>query len=143
MSDLNMVQVIGHLGADPEMKYTPSGDAVCNIRVATTDKWTDRNTGERKEKTEWHRIVFFSKLAEIAGEYLRKGGLVYVQGQLTTQKWQDQAGNDRYSTQIRGKQMQMLDKKPEGFQEPAQAPAQVAQPAPAAQGDDFDDDIPF
>src|SRR4051812_35259710 len=108
MSGLNKAQIIGHLGADPETRYMPSGKAVTNIRVATSESWKDKDTGDKKEKTEWHSIVAFDKLAEIMAEYLRKGALVYVEGKLQTRKWQDKEGKDRYTTEIVASQMQML-----------------------------------
>src|SRR4029077_6224516 len=114
MASVNEVIIIGNLGADPETKYLPSGDAVTNIRVATTDTWKDKASGEKKEATEWHRIAFFGRLAEIAGEYLKKGSQVYVEGSLRTRKWQDKDGQDRYSTEIRADVMQMLGRREGG-----------------------------
>src|SRR3954454_6948459 len=109
MASINKVIIVGNLDADPETKYLPSGDAVTNIRVATTDTWKDKTRGEKKEATEWHRIAFFGRLAEIAGEYLKKGSQVYIEGSLRTRKWQDkETGKDRYSTEIRADTMQML-----------------------------------
>ena len=105
---INKVTIVGNLGDDPEVKYLPSGGAVTNISVATSESWKDKQTGEQKEKVEWHRIVFFNRLAEIAGEYLKKGSQVYVEGSLRTRKWQAQDGSDRYSTEIIGNEMQML-----------------------------------
>ena len=105
---VNKVILVGNLGADPEVRYTPSGSAVTNIRVATTDQWRDRQSGEQQERTEWHRVVFFNRLAEIAGEYLRKGSQVYIEGRLQTRKWQGQDGQDRYTTEIVANEMQML-----------------------------------
>ncbi|MBT8113509.1 MAG: single-stranded DNA-binding protein, partial [Gammaproteobacteria bacterium] len=105
---VNKVILVGNLGQDPEIKYMPSGQAVCNISIATTESWNDKTSGEKVEKTEWHRVVFFRRLAEIAGEYLRKGSQVYVEGRLQTRKWQDQSGNDRYTTEIVANEMQML-----------------------------------
>jgi single-strand DNA-binding protein len=151
-SGVNKVILIGNLGKDPEVKYMPSGDAVANITLATSETWNDKSSGEKKEKTEWHRVVFFGKLAEIAGQYLKKGSKVYVEGQLQTRKWQGQDGQDRYTTEVvvRGFNgtMQMLDGRGggEGSFAPAQqsAPArQAAKPAPAMVDDGFDDDIPF
>ena len=152
MASVNKVIIVGNLGADPETKYLPSGDAVTNIRVATTDTWKDKTSGEKKEATEWHRIAFFGRLAEIAGEYLKKGSQVYVEGSLRTRKWQDKDGQDRYSTEIRGDVMQMLGRR-EGGGEPrgerAEASsARAAEPKaaakkPAGKFDDMDDDIPF
>lgn len=144
---INKVILVGNLGADPETRYTASGSAVTNIRLATTESWRDRQSGEKQEKTEWHRVVFFSRLAEIAGEYLRKGSQVYVEGRLQTRKWQDQGGQDRYTTEIVANEMQMLGGRSEGMGEPAAAGGgfrdkpQAA--APAAEPDFQDDDIPF
>lgn len=108
---INKVILIGHLGADPEVRYLPSGGAVANIRVATTDSWKDRQTGEMIEKTEWHRVVFYQRLAEIVGEYLRKGSKVYIEGKLQTSKWTSKEGVDRYTTEVVAQSMQMLDSK--------------------------------
>jgi len=158
---INKVIIVGNLGQDPEVKYMPSGGAVCNITVATSESWNDKNTGEKQERTEWHRIVFYRKLAEIAGEYLRKGSQVYVEGRLQTRKWQDQGGADRYTTEIVANEMQMMGGRGSaasgtsnsgaaGFdssssQGSSAAPASSSTPAPAGGGmaDDFDDDIPF
>jgi single-strand DNA-binding protein len=153
MASVNKVIVVGNLGADPETRYLPSGEAVTNIRVATTDKWKDKASGEMKEATEWHRISFFGRLAEVAGEYLKKGSQVYVEGSLRTRKWQDKDGQDRYSTDIRGDVMQMLGRR-EGGGEPrpeaaerSEPKAAAAKPAsakkPAGKFDDMEDDIPF
>lgn len=108
MASVNKVILIGNLGKDPETRYMPSGDAICNINVATTDTWKDKASGEKKEQTEWHRVAFFGKLAEIAGQYLKKGSQVYIEGSLRTRKWQDKEGQDRYTTEIRADQMKML-----------------------------------
>ncbi|QET04055.1 single-stranded DNA-binding protein (plasmid) [Cupriavidus pauculus] len=108
MASVNKVILVGNLGADPEVRYMPSGDAVANIRLATTDRYKDKQSGEFKEATEWHRIAFFGKLAEIVGQYLKKGSSVYIEGRIRTRKWQDQSGQDRYSTEIVADQMQML-----------------------------------
>nr|WP_315591834.1 single-stranded DNA-binding protein [uncultured Cupriavidus sp.] len=108
MASVNKVILVGNLGADPETRYLPSGDAVTNIRIATTDRYKDKQSGEFKEATEWHRIAFFGKLAEIAGQYLKKGSSVYIEGRIRTRKWQDQSGQDKYSTEIVADQMQML-----------------------------------
>jgi single-strand DNA-binding protein len=130
---VNKVILIGRLGQDPETKYASNGNAITNVSLATSETWKDKNTGQEQEKSEWHRIVIFGKLAEIAGQYLRKGAKVYFEGKLATRKWQDQSGNDRYSTEVVvdgfGGVMQMLDGKPEG-QQPAQqqAPRQGQQP---------------
>src|SRR3990167_3677147 len=111
MASVNKVIIVGNLGADPETRYMPSGEAVTNIRVATTDRWKDKASGEQKESTEWHRIGFFGRLAEVAGEYLKKGSQVYVEGKLRTRKWQDKDGQDRYTTKIRAHVMQMLGRR--------------------------------
>ena len=149
---INKVILIGNLGADPETRYMPSGGAVTNIRLATTESWKDRNTGETQERTEWHRVVFFNRLGEIAGEYLKKGSKVYVEGSLRTRKWQDQGGQDRYSTEIVANEMQMLDSRGTGGSSDFNSgysrgsASRTAAPAPAASAppeNDFDDDIPF
>ena len=152
MASVNKVIIVGNLGRDPETRYLPSGEAVTNISVATTDAWKDKATGEKKEATEWHRVAFFGRLAEIAGEYLKKGSQVYVEGQLRTRKWQDKEGKDRYTTEIRADTMQMLGSR-SGAGEPrgeprgeAGAPKADAKPAakkPAGKFDDMEDDIPF
>ncbi|MDD3352170.1 single-stranded DNA-binding protein [Zoogloea sp.] len=108
MASINKVILIGNLGKDPEVRYAPSGDAICNITLATTDTWRDKASGDKREATEWHRVVFFGKLAEIAGQYLKKGSSVYVEGSLRTRKWQDKEGQDRYTTEIRADEMKML-----------------------------------
>lgn len=144
---INRVIVLGTLGKDPEVRYMPNGDAVTNISVATSESWVDKNTGEKHEKTEWHRIVFFKKLAEIVGEYLRKGSKIYLEGKLQTRKWQAQDGSDRYTTEIVAHDMQMLDKKED--QPSDQAPQQNSQPEQSSSAprstaaDEFEDDIPF
>ena len=164
---INKVILVGNLGQDPEVRYTTSGSAVTNISVATAESWKDKNTGEKVEKTEWHRVVFFGRLAEIAGEYLRKGSQVYIEGKIQTRKWQDQNNQDRYTTEIVANELQMLGGNPSGgqgsyggqapaaprvnkpsqqnnFQQNQGAPQQSQPPAqnqPAF--DDFDDDIPF
>ena len=140
MASVNKVILVGNLGADPESRFAPSGDAICNISVATTETWKDKNTGDKKESTEWHKVGFYGKLAEIAGQYLRKGSQVYVEGSLRTRKWQDKNGQDRYTTEIRGDVMKMLGGKPEGQQQAA-APRQQA--PQQSGGMDMDDDIPF
>ncbi len=123
MASVNKVIIVGNLGRDPETRYLPSGEAVTTINVATTDTWKDKTSGEKKEATEWHRISFFGRLAEIAGEYLKKGSQVYIEGQLRTRKYQDkETGKDRYSTEIRADRMQMLGTR-EGERVPAQAPS--------------------
>jgi len=155
MAGVNKVIIVGNLGQDPEVKYMPNGGAVCNISVATSDTWKDKSSGEQREKTEWHRIVMFRRLAEIAGEYLKKGSKVYIEGKLQTRKWQDQQGNDRYTTEIVADQMQMLDSKGGGSadyssqgQAPRQSAPQQSQPQAQAQSappadNSFEDDIPF
>lgn len=142
MASLNKVQLIGHLGQDPDTRYMPNGDAVTNITVATTDSWKDKVSGEKKENTEWHRIVFFRKLAEIAGQYLKKGSQVYIEGALKTRKWQDKDGHDRYTTEIVADSMQMLGKPDGAKSEPPQRPAQSRQATPPV-NNDFESDIPF
>lgn len=144
MGSLNKVQVIGNLGADPEVKYLPSGNAVANLSLATTDKWKDKQTGEPVEKTEWHRISFFGRSAEVLGEHAKKGSMLYVEGSLQTRKWQDKEGNDRYTTEIKGDRFQFLGSAGGGGQSQS-APRQEEKPEkqPAPKQDDFDDDIPF
>jgi single-strand DNA-binding protein len=151
MASVNKVIIVGNLGADPETRYLPSGEAVANIRVATTETWKDKQSGEKKEATEWHRIAFFGRLAEIAGEYLKKGSQVYVEGSLRTRKWQDKDGQDRYTTEIRGDVMKMLGRR-EGGGEPRPEPAMQSKAGepkaagakkPAGKFDDLEDDIPF
>jgi len=169
MASINKVILVGNLGQDPEVKYMPSGGAVTNLSIATTDTWKDKNTGEKRENTEWHRVVFFNRLAEIAGEYLKKGSQVYIEGKIQTRKWQAQDGTDRYSTEIVANEMQMLGGRqgastgggmdeysqaggyggqqaasPQAAapSQPAQKPQQPAPAAPPAM-DSFDDDIPF
>ena len=147
---VNKVIIVGNLGADPEVKFMPSGDAVANISIATSEAWKDKATGENVERTEWHRVVMFRRLAEIAGEYLKKGSKVYIEGKLQTRKWQAQDGTDRYSTEIVANEMQMLDSRGAGAAMPAESgarnntnskPQRTAEPAGAMS--DFDDDIPF
>ena len=146
---VNKVIVIGNLGKDPEVKYMPNGNAVTNITVATSETWKDKNTGENVTKTEWHRVVFFRRLAEIVGEYLHKGSKIYIEGKLQTRKWQDKNGADHYTTEIIGNEMQMLDSRGSGSAPAQQRPAQQSAPdqsRPAAEppiNNDFDDDIPF
>jgi len=162
---LNKVTLIGNLGADPEVRYLPTGGAVTTIRLATTMRWKDKQSGERKDATEWHRVVFFNRLAEVAGEYLKKGSQVYVEGRLQTRKWQGQDGLDRYSTEIIASEMHMLGSRsggtaqfgsdaPEAGHSEQQSRPAPSRPQPAQQGpstmpppppdyDDFDDDIPF
>jgi single-strand DNA-binding protein len=144
---INKAILIGNLGADPEIRHTASGEAVANIRIATSESWKDRTTGEPQERTEWHSVVFFGKLAEIVEQYLRKGAKVYVEGQLRTRKWQGQDGQDRYTTEIvvgMGGTLQMLDSKTGNESAPRPSSPPVRPPAPAVHpAQDFDDDIPF
>jgi len=140
MASVNKAIILGNLGKDPEVRYAASGEALCNITVATSETWKDKTTGEKKEATEWHRISFFGKLAEIAGQYLKKGSQVYIEGTIQTRKWKDQDGQDRYTTEIRGSELRML-----GKQERQQYPQQGRPPAKpkAAEFDGFDGDVPF
>lgn len=149
---VNKVILVGNLGQDPETRYMPSGGAVTNLSIATSETWKDKQTGQPQERTEWHRVVFFNRLAEIAGEYLRKGSKVYVEGALRTRKWQDKAtGADRYTTEIVASEMQMLDSRggsdsyspPAGKSSGAQAGSVSAAPEEGAGFNNFDDDIPF
>lgn len=157
-SGINKVIILGNLGNDPEVKYLPNGDAVTNFSIATGESWNDKQTGEKVEKTEWHRVVAFRKLGEICGEYLKKGSKVYIEGKLQTRKWQDQSGGDRYTTEIVANDMQMLDSRNANASAPSQGQQQhqigqmtqdlanqvnpVSQPQ-AQTGQVFDDDIPF
>lgn len=149
---INKAIIVGTLGKDPETRYMPSGGAVTSITVATNENWTDKQTGQKQERTEWHNITFFGRLAEIAGEYLKKGSQVYIEGSLRTEKWQDKQGNDRYTTKIIANEMQMLGGRPGGGsndypsssqqqQQQQSQPQSANQPAPV--DDSFDDDIPF
>jgi single-strand DNA-binding protein len=156
MASVNKVILIGNLGRDPETRYMPDGGAITNVSVATTEQWKDKN-GEKQEKTEWHRVAFFGKLAEIAGEYLKKGSQVYVEGRLQTRKWQDKDGQDKYTTEIVANVMQMLgsrqgmgggapDRDAGGGEASGSRPSAASKPAAKAAGgkfDDFEDDIPF
>jgi len=142
---VNKVILVGNLGRDPEIRYSPNGGAVATLSLATSDSWKDKNTGEQVEKTEWHRIVMFRRLAEIAGEYLKKGSKVYIEGKLQTRKWQDQNGQDRYTTEIVANEMQMLDSRGGGtanFDSGSSSASSQSEPEPVPMGD-FDDDIPF
>ena len=150
MAGVNRVIIIGHLGNDPEIRMMPNGEQVANITVATSESWTDKNTGERKEQVEWHRIVLYRRLAEIAGQYLHKGSQVYIEGRLKTRKWQDNNGQDRYTTEIQGDNLQMLGgrnqdtaqnqpPKQQDKQQKAQSKSQQSEPPVDA----FDDNIPF
>lgn len=169
---VNKVILVGNLGADPETRYMPSGGAVTNVNLATSESWKDKQTGQPQERTEWHRVVFFNRLAEIAGEYLKKGSKLYVEGSLRTRKWQGQDGQDRYTTEVVASEMQMLDSRPGGQQgggysqddysqggspsqqqqpaqqqpaqqQPAAAPGRQQNAPPPGDFGDFDDDIPF
>lgn len=143
MASLNRVTLIGNLGKDPETRYMSNGDAVTNITLATTDTWKDKN-GEKQEKTEWHRVTFYRKLAEIAGQYLKKGAPVYIEGRLETKKWTDKHGIERYSTDIIASDMKMLGSKPSGSADSGNdAPERSSQPRTGTGFDDMDDDIPF
>lgn len=139
---INKVILVGNICADPEVKFMPSGGAVVNMSLATSDSWKDKNTGERVDKAEFHRVVFFNRLAEIAGEYLKKGSQVYIEGALRTRKWEDQSGQEKYTTEIVGNEMQMLGSKGGSSNAPQSSPSQTAQ-APNNQPDDFDDAVPF
>ena len=148
MASVNRVILIGNLGKDPETRYAPSGDAICNITLATTDTWKDKASGEKREATEWHKVGFFGKLAEIAGQYLRKGSQVYIEGSLRTRKWTDKDGVERYTTEIRADVMKMLGGKGDGHDAPRQSAPAPSTPAPKKQAsgggfDSMDDDIPF
>ena len=161
MASVNKVILIGNLGRDPEVRYTPSGAAICNVTIATSRNWKAKDSGEKMEETEWHRVVFYDRLAEIAGEYLKKGRPVYVEGRLKTRKWQDKDGVEKYTTEIIAEQMQLLgsregmgggdaDSDGGGYEQrsrPAPRPAPSRQSAPAPKSstgfDDMDDDIPF
>jgi len=156
---INKVILIGNLGKDPETRYLPSGGAVTNLTLATSETWKDKQSGQQQERTEWHRVVFFNRLAEIAAEYLKKGSKVYIEGSLRTRKWQGQDGQDRYTTEIVASEMQMLDGRSgaggysDEMPSTQQAPAQQGRPQPASTPgnssapdpgfDSFDDDIPF
>ena len=143
---INKVILIGNLGQDPETKSLPSGSAVTNIRLATTEGWKDKQSGEKKEHTEWHNVVFFDRLAEVAGQYLKKGSQVYIEGTLRTRKWQDKEGKDRYTTEIRANDMQMLGGKPGGASggyDRGEARAEPRSSAVPAVAENLDDDIPF
>ncbi len=150
---VNKVILIGNLGKDPEVRYQPSGGAIANITLATTESWKDKNSGEKQEKTEWHRVVFFGKLAEIVAEWVKKGSQIYIEGRLQTRKWQDKEGKDRYTTEIVADQMQMLGGRGNGGSDDdsgtysAPRPPHGGQQKPAnkppVDNGDFDDDIPF
>jgi single-strand DNA-binding protein len=160
MASVNKVILVGNLGADPETRYMPNGDAVANVRLATTESWKDKASGEKRELTEWHRIVFYRRLAEIVGQYLKKGSSIYIEGRIRTRKWQDKEGQERYTTEIEANEMQMLGSRQGasssggeaeygGSMPSSPAPASApggARPAPAKKTpgfEDMDDDIPF
>lgn len=155
MASVNKVILIGNLGRDPETRYMPNGEAVTNITIATTETWKDKASGEKQEKTEWHRVTFYRRLAEIAGEYLKKGSQVYVEGRLETRKWQDKEGKDRYTTEIIASEMKMLGSRSgQGDASGRERSAEAREPVPAGEGrsaakkpagqfSDLDDDIPF
>jgi len=152
---INKVIIVGNVGGDPETRYMPSGSAVTNLTVATNESWKDKQSGEQKERTEWHRVAMFNRLAEIAAEYLRKGSQVYIEGKLRTRKWQDKSGNDRYTTEIIADEMQMLggrggsgggnfgDRAPSGGGHQGGGSSGGGNAPPQPGPDDFDDDIPF
>ena len=158
MASLNKVILVGNLGADPENRYMPNGDAVANIRLATTESWKDKATGEKREITEWHRVVFYRKLAEIVGQYLKKGSAVYVEGRIRTRKWQDKEGQERYTTEIEANEMQMLGSRSGAGASASGGEAEYGGSMPSSGGsvaprsaptkkapsfEDMDDDIPF
>ena len=153
MASLNKVQLIGHLGADPETRFTTSGDAVTNVRLATSETWKDKASGEQRENTEWHRVVFYRRLAEVAGEYLKKGSQVYIEGRIKTRKWQDKEGKDQYTTEIEATEMKMLGGKREGVSDAQGTSTERADYAAAKSGSttrqsvasvaDLSDDLPF
>jgi single-strand DNA-binding protein len=161
MASLNQVQLIGNLGRDPETRYLPNGEAVTNVAIATTETWKDKNTGEKKEQTEWHRVTLYRRLAEVAGQYLSKGSQIYIQGRLQTRKWTDKDGVERYTTEIIADTMKMLGGRPDGAQDSGQRQQQPRQQAngdnyrnakegriapqqrPRSDFSDMDDEIPF
>jgi single-strand DNA-binding protein len=140
---INKVIIVGNLGADPDSRAMPSGNAVTNISVATSESWNDRDTGEKQEKTEWHRVVFFNRLAEIAAQYLRKGSQVYVEGKIQTRKWEDKEGNERWTTEIVANQMQMLGDRMSNDMSNDNASSPQSSSDNDFSTDEFDDDIPF
>ena len=140
---INKVIIVGNLGNDPDTRYMPSGGAVTNLSVATSESWKDKQSGEQKERTEWHKVAMFGRLAEIAAEYLRKGSQVYIEGRLRTRKWQDRDGNDRYTTEIIADEMQMLGGRGGGSAPMREDRSPSSAPPPQTSPDDFDDDIPF
>ena len=139
MASVNKVILIGNLGADPELRVTASGESICNLRLATTDKWKDKATGDARETTEWHRVVLYRRLAEIAGEYLKKGSPIYIEGRLRTRKWQDKDGAERFTTEIEAGELKMLGSRPSGAEpQPAPAAKQSGIVAPAQADGDYD-----
>ena len=146
---VNKAIIVGNLGRDPEVRYSASGNAIANVTVATTDSWKDRQSGERQERTEWHRVVFFNRLAEIVAEYLKKGSQVFIEGRIQTRKWEDEDGNERWTTEIVANEMQMLGSRGGGGLQGGPADDSGAAPAPGGGGSsgfsdsEFDDDIPF
>lgn len=142
---INKVILVGNLGADPDTRYMPSGGAVTNLSIATSESWKDKQSGEQKERTEWHKVAMFGRLAEISAEYLRKGSQVYIEGKLRTRKWQDKDGNDRWTTEVIADEMQMLGGRGGGGAPMSGGDdySRPSQPQKAAEPDDFDDDIPF
>lgn len=145
---VNKVILVGNIGQDPEIRYMPNGNPVANLTLATSETWKDKQSGEAREQTEWHKIVLFNRLAEIAGEYVKKGSKVYMEGSIKTRKWQDQQGQDRYTTEIVGSEMQMLDRKGDAsgageYQQYSQKPAVKSKPAEVASVEIADDEIPF
>ena len=140
---LNKVTLIGRLGNDPEVRHMPNGNPVANISIATSRRWKDKQSGEQREETEWHRVVFFNRLAEIAGEFLKKSSLIYIEGRIRTNKWQDKSGQDRYTTEIVAEQMTMLDKKNNDTSGQASNHQQPAPQQQAPAGEPFDDSLPF
>lgn len=143
MASLNKAQLIGHLGADPETRYTTGGDAVCTIRLATTESWRDKSSGEQREATEWHRVVFYRRMAEVAGQYLRKGSQVYIEGKIVTNKWTDKDGIERYTTQINGTEMKMLGKRDASQPSSGGNSQNTGVTSATETGAPIDDDIPF
>jgi single-strand DNA-binding protein len=146
MASVNKVILLGNVGRDPEMRYMTDGGAVCNLSVATSDQWRDKSSGEKQERTEWHRVSLFGRTAEVAGEYVRKGSTVYVEGRLQTRKWTDKDGNERYTTEIVGDRMQMIGSRQAAEQKPTTTGANsyaAAKQGKQAAHNDFDDDIPW
>ncbi len=143
MRGVNKAILIGNLGRDPEMRYSTSGSAIANITVATSEQWKDKNTGESKEKAEWHRVIFFGRLAEVVGQYLHKGSQIYVEGKLQTRKWQDKNGQERYTTEIVAHEMQMLDARAGSAGSDSRDTRPASKPGASSHFDDLDDDIPF